>query len=380
MYFDYAATTPPNEDVLKTFNTVNRDFWANPHALHRPGMRAESLLEQSRKQVLSLLGSSNEFRCVFTSGATESNNLAIKGAAHAYAKRGRHIITSAAEHPSVLYVCQALAHEDFELTVLPVNRDGVVEPKVLEDALRPDTTLVSLMHVNNETGSVNDILRLGAIVKEKSSAVFHVDAAQSVGKYVLELDGGPVDLLTFSAHKFFGLKGAGALIIKQRMGLSTQLHGGGQESGLRSGTADTARAAAIAKALRLSLENRAEVFDRVQSYKEAIAATMQEIEGVDLNGTLENSSPFIINFSVAGVRPETLLHGLADKEIYISTVSACSAQKVAESSVVLATTGSQERARTSIRISLSALTTRDEIETLCSVLGPVIESLRFKKK
>jgi cysteine desulfurase len=380
MYFDYAATTPPNDEVLATFDAVNREFWANPHALHQPGLRAESLLERSREQVLELLGADKEYRCVFTSCATESNNMAIKGIARQRRERGTHIITSAAEHPSVLEVCRFLEGEGYELTILPVNRAGAVEPDALRDALRPDTTLVSLMHVNNEVGSINDIIKLGAIIKEHSSAAFHVDAAQSAGKFALSLDGGPIDLLSFSAHKFFGLKGAGALILKERMELPLLLQGGGQESGFRSGTADTARAAAVAKALRLSLENRAEVFAKVGAYKKVIIEALNKIDGVELNGIPATASPFILNCSVAGVLPETILNGLAEQEIYISTVSACAAQKTTESSVVLAVTGSHARAQTSIRISLSALTTQQEVAVLCTKLGPVIEALRFKRK
>jgi cysteine desulfurase len=380
MYFDYAATTPPNSEVLKTFDAVNRGFWANPQALYRPGMRAESLLEQARQQVLTLLEAEQGYRCIFTSGATESNNMALIGMARQYRERGRHIITSAVEHPSVLEVCRFLKNEGWDLTVIPVNRSGFVDPDTLQKELRPDTTLVSLMHVNNETGSINDIMQLGKLIKKESQAAFHVDAAQSVGKLPLSLDGGPVDLLTFSAHKFFGLKGSGALILRDRLELPALLHGGGQESGLRSGTADPARAAALAKALRLSLENHDEVYSRVQSYKKIIVNTLEAIAGTELNGSLEQSSPFVINYSVSGVRPETILQGLAENDIYISTVSACSARKTAESSVVLALTGSHERAQTSIRISLSALTTQEEVETLCKTMGPLIESLRFKRK
>lgn len=380
MYFDYAATTPPNDEVLKTFDRVNRDFWANPHALHRPGMRAESLLEQAREQVLMLLGADNEYRCVFTSGATEGNNMGLKGIARYCQSRGNHIITSSMEHPSVLEVFRFLENEGCELTVLPINSVGTVEPDALGEALRADTILVSLMHVNNEIGSINDVMKLGNIIKEKSGAAFHVDAAQSVGKFALSLDGSPIDLLTFSAHKFFGLKGAGALLLKKRIQIPPLLHGGGQESEFRSGTADVARAAALAKALRLSLKDHDAVFSRVQVYKETIASAFSAIDGVDLNGMLENASPFVINYSVSGIRPETILHALAEQQIYISTVSACSARKTAESSVVLALTGSHERAQTSIRISLSALTTQEEVDALCQALGPMIESLRFNRK
>lgn len=380
MYFDYAATTPPNSEVLETFEKVNREFWANPHALHRPGVRADTLLEQARRQVLSLLSADSNYRCVFTSGATESNNMAIKGIARQYQSRGMHLITSAVEHPSVLEVFRSLEKEGWEISVLPVNGEGCVEPKTLQEALRPDTMLVSLMHVNNEIGSVNDLQQLGRIIKTHSDAFFHVDAAQSVGKLALALDGGPIDLLTFSAHKFCGLKGTGALILGNKVQLPPLFHGGGQELGLRSGTADVAAAAALAKALRIALDRRDTAYEKVAGFKCRIAEAFEAIQGIDLNGALEAGSPFVFNCSVAGVRPETILQALAEQEIFISTVSACSSSKVPESSVVLALTGSQERARTSIRISLSALTTDEEVTALCKTLKPTIESLRFKKK
>ncbi|MDF7825244.1 cysteine desulfurase family protein [Pontiellaceae bacterium B12227] len=380
MYFDYAATTPPNSEVLKTFEKVNREFWANPHALHRAGVRAETLLEQARRQVLTLFGAESAYRCIFTGGATESNNMAIKGVARQYESRGKHLITSAVEHPSVLGVFQWLEKEGWEVTILPVNAAGCVEPHILQDALRPDTMLVSLMHVNNEIGAINNVEALGRMIKTQSPAFFHVDAAQSVGKIDLSLANSPIDLLTFSAHKFCGLKGSGALLLKNKVQLPPLFHGGGQESGYRSGTADVATAAALAKALRIALEGRATAYQRVCSYKQTIAETFSGIDGTELNGALENSSPFVINYSVRGVRPETILHALEEQDMYISTVSACSAAKTPESSVVLALTGNHERAQTSIRISLSSLTAPEEIDALCATLKPTIESLRFKKK
>lgn len=380
MYFDYAATTPPNGEVLKTFDAVNRDFWANPRSLYEPGARAEQLLEQARNQVQTLLGANRDYRCIFTSGATESNNLAIKGVAHHSRHRGRHIVTSAVEHPSVMEVCRYLVQEGWEVEVLPVNPSGTVDPERLGEVLRPDTVLVSLMHVNNEIGAINDITQLGSLVKEQSRAVFHVDAAQSVGKHSISLEGSPIDLLTFSAHKFFGLKGTGALLLRDGIQVRPLLHGGGQEFELRSGTADPARAAAMARALRLCTENLDEVFARVKSFNEIIAGVFDVIPDSILNGTQEDSSPFIINFSIAGIRPETLVHALAEKGIYISTVSACATRKSAESAVVYALTGSHERAQTSIRISMSARTTRAEVDTLCRTMGPLVQQLRMNRK
>ena len=380
MYFDSAATTPPDPEVLKTFDAVNRDFWANPGSLYRPGLRAEGLLEQARAQVLSLLGAAGGgYRCIFTSGATESNNTAIRGVAQLCANRGRHLISSAVEHPSVLRVFQALEAEGWEITLLPVDGNGAVEPAPLEAALRPETVLVSLMHVNNEVGAINPLPILGKIIREGSSALFHVDAAQSVGKMEIGLRDGHIDLLSFSAHKFFGLKGSGALILPEGLELPPLLHGGGQEFGLRSGTADPARAATLARALRLAVEGSAAAGERVRNFRRQIIGAMEAVEQTRLNGAAEGVSPYIINFSVAGVNPETVLQALSEREIYISTVSACSARRTEESHVVRALSGSAERARSSIRISLSARTTQPEVDALCAALPEVIGQLRFKR-
>ena len=379
MYFDYAATTPPNKEVLDTFIKVNQQFWANPHALHRPGMRAESLLEQSRAQILSLLHGESRHQVLFTSGATESNNMALKGVAKLYRHRGRHIITTSIEHPSVAKVCDELQKEGFEVTTLYGNEQGVVTQESLRSALRPDTILVSIMHANNEIGSINDIEALARTTKEQSDALFHTDCAQSVGKLAVSLKEGAIDMLTFSAHKFFGLKGAGCLLLPQRLKLPALLHGGGQEFEYRSGTADVARAASTAKALRLALENLDDNFERVLAYKKRVAKALLSLDGVTLNGSLEEASPYVLNVSIEGVRPETILQGLAQKDIYISTVSACSARKSDESSVVYALTQSHSRAKSSIRISFSALTTEAEITALIATLEPTISTLRFKR-
>jgi cysteine desulfurase len=380
LYFDHAATTPPDEAVLETYDAVNRGFWANPQSLHRQGLRAEALMEQARRQVLELLGAANGYRCIFTSGATEANNMALVGAARLFRDRGKHIVASAVEHPSVLEVCRFLESEGWELSLVPVNAAGSVDAESLAPLLRPETAVVSLMHVNNETGSVNDIATLGALVKQTCHAAFHVDAAQSIGKFALELEGTSIDMLTFSAHKFFGLKGSGALILRDRLEIPPLIRGGGQEYGLRSGTSDTARAAALAKALRLAMDRRDEAFAMATELRAQIVEAFQSIPGTALNGSKDGSSPFIVNFSIGGVRPETLLQAMSERDIHISTVSACSTRKTAESAVVLALTGSHERAANSIRISLSAKTTQHEVDRLCETADPLIETLRLTRK
>lgn len=373
IYLDNAATTKPHPEVLDTFNKVNETFWANPHSLHKIGERAEQLLEQARTQVTDLLGG-KEYRAIFTSGASESNNLALKGIAELHNARGKHIITTNSEHPSVDNVVNWLEKQGYEISKIPVNSDGAVTAKQVEDALREDTILVSTMMVNNESGAINPITEIAQLVKNHR-ALFHVDAVQGVGKLPFSLSETPVDLLSLSAHKFFGLKGSGVLIMKERQSIAPQIIGGGQEFDFRSGTADVPRAAAFAKALRLATESLDEKVNTIKKLNTHLRNGLSKLEGVQFNSP-ENGSPYILNCSVSGIRPETILHGLVKEEIYISTVSACSSKKVEMSPIIFAMTHDEKRASSSIRISLSSNNTPEEIERFLSVFKNTITTLR----
>lgn len=373
IYLDNAATTPPNPEVLETFNKVNEAFWANPHSLHRIGERAEQLLEQARSQVTSLLGG-EDYRAIFTSGATESNNLALKGIAEIHKARGKHIITTNSEHPSVENVAIWLETQGYKITRLPVNEEGAVTVEQVKEALTEETILVSIMMVNNESGAVNPIKEIAQLMKNER-ALFHVDAVQGIGKLQFLLKESPVDLLSLSAHKFFGLKGSGVLIMKERQTIAPQIIGGGQEFDIRSGTADVPRAAAFAKALRLSLENLDSKEKHVKKLNTTLREKLSSLQGVKFNSP-ESGSPYILNLSVSGVRPETILHGLVKDEIYISTVSACSSKKAELSPIILNLTGDEERARSSIRISLSHQNTESEINSFLNTFFKTVQTLR----
>ncbi|NQU41369.1 MAG: cysteine desulfurase [Lentisphaerae bacterium] len=372
IYLDNAATTPPDPAVLETFNKVYATFWANPHSLHRPGEQAEQLLEQARAQVTELLGGSG-YRTLFTSGATESNNLAIKGVVEQYRARGNHLITTNSEHPSVEKVMQWLEGAGCVVTRLPVGPDGAVTPGQVEAALTHQTILVSTMWVNNETGAVNPISAIAGCLSAHQ-ALYHVDGAQGIGKLPFSLAETPVDFLSFSAHKFFGLKGSGALILRERQQLPPQLLGGGQEFGLRSGTADVPRAAACAKALRLSFDGLAPKLANAGVLNDLLRKGLAGLPQIVINSP-QTASPYILNGSVSGIKSETILHGLVGEAIYISTASACASKGTEPSPVILALTGDKERARNTIRISLSHLTTREDIEQFLDALARIMNKL-----
>ncbi len=374
IYLDNAATTKVNSEVLDTFNKVHETFFGNPHSLHTLGVRAESLLEQSRSQILTLL-KAEKYRCIFTSGATEANNLAIRGLLARYKHRGKHIITSMGEHPSVLSTIMSMKDEGYEVTTLSIEESGTIKLDELKDALCEDTILVSLMAVNNELGSITPIEEAGTIIKEKSEAFFHVDAVQSIGNLPLSLKESTIDMLSFSSHKFHGLKGSGALLVKNRINLVAQITGGDQESGLRSGTVDVPSAACLAKALRLATERMETALPRLENLRERTYSGVNELPGITFNSNKEGS-PFIYNFSAKGIQPETLLHGLAEKEIYISTISACSSRSAKESRPVFELTKSRERATTSVRISLSTYTQVSDIEEFLRALKSVLKKIR----
>ncbi len=374
IYFDNAATTKPNPEVLDTFTKVYENFWANPHSLHKIGERAEQLLEQARAQVTSLLDGTG-YRAIFTSGATESNNLAIKGVAEMFRSRGTHIITTNSEHPSVDEVVTWLEEtQGFRITRLPVGSDGSVTLQQVEDALTDDTVLVSIMFVNNESGAINPIEEIANLLKNHR-ALFHVDGVQGIGKLPFSLKKSPVDFLSLSAHKFHGLKGSGVLILPERQKIAEQTIGGGQEFGLRSGTADVPRAAAFAKALRLSLENISESEPNVRKLHALLRSELEQFPGVEINSPV-NGSPYILNVSVSGIRPETILHGLVKEEVFISTVSACSSKKTERSEIIYALTGDEQRAESSIRISLSSQSTTAEVKEFLSIFTTTVNTLR----
>lgn len=353
IYLDNSATTKPYPEVLQVHQQVSERFFGNPSSLHQLGIDASRLLSETRKQILHYTGFT-QYEIIFTSGATEANNIAIKGAALAKMNRGRHIVTTAIEHPSVIESFEQLKTLfGFDISYIQVNEHGRADMTHLKEVLRPDTVLVSLMHVNNETGAIQPIEEAASIIRKYAKeAIFHVDGVQGIGKVPLpkEMD---IDLLTMSGHKIHGLKGTGALFLKKEIVLAPFITGGEQELGLRSGTENPAGAVSLAKAIKQSFEYLNKHHDEMIALKTQLEQQLGKIEGVVINTPLTHSAPHIVNFSVPGIQIEVLLHMLEKEGIYVSTTSACSAKKKEPSRVLLAMGKSEEAAKSSMRISLT---------------------------
>jgi cysteine desulfurase len=375
IYLDNSATTKPFPEVVDSFVTVATKYFGNPSSLHELGMKAERLLTQAREQIAAAL-QVKPSEIIFTSGGTEANNFAIKGVAFQYRHRGNHIITTAIEHPSVSETCQQLEQLGFEVTYLPVNENGVVTVEQVKKALRDDTILVSIMHVNNEVGAIQPVEEIGALLSRYPKTIFHVDRVQGISKVPLDMKKANIDLCTMSAHKFHGLRGAGILYVRQGIQLSPLLAGGGQEMQLRSGTENVPAIVAMAKALRMSLEKFDKQIDYLLEVKQAWLNELKEIPFIQINTPLEHSAPHIINFSLDGIKPEVFVHELEKNDIFVSTTSACSSKKKAPSKTLLAMGMGDERAESGIRISLSFENTLEEIPIAIAVMKKAIEKLR----
>ncbi|WP_100399888.1 cysteine desulfurase family protein [Bacillus sp. FJAT-44742] len=367
IYLDNSATTSPYPEAVNTFTQVSQQFFGNPSSLHSVGLDTEMLLTKARSSIARLLHITPS-ELIFTSGGTEGNNLAIKGAALEHQGRGRHVITTEVEHPSVKEAFSHLEKIGFEVTWLPVNKDGRLEVETLVESLREDTILVSVIHVNNEMGTIQPIEEIGTVLKDWPKAVFHVDHVQGMTKVPLSFKEAHIDLCTFSAHKFHGLKGTGAIYIRSGVKLSPLFHGGSQELAHRPGTENVAGIAAMAKALRLSLEKKEKERDKMERLKEKLMNALDRVEGVYVNTPRKGSAPHIVNFSIPGVKPEVLIQALTKKDIHVSTRSACSSRLHEPSEVLLAAGKSRARAESAIRVSFSLETTEAEIEALLGEL------------
>lgn len=377
IYLDYAATTPVDPQVAEKMMaclTLDGNF-ANPASRsHLYGWKAEEAVEMARRQVADLVGADPR-ELVWTSGATESDNLAIKGVAHALADQGRHIITSKIEHKAVLDSCHQLEREGFEVTYLQPGAEGIISPEQLEAALRDDTVLVSLMHVNNELGTVNDIAALGAVA-HAHKVLFHVDAAQSTGKLPIDLKALPVDFMSFSAHKTYGPKGIGALFVRRGLPLrlEAQIHGGGHERGMRSGTLATHQIVGMGEAFALAGSLMLAEVQRISALRDALMAGLAELDGVTLNGSADARVPHNLNLAFAGVDGELLL--LALKDLALSSGSACTSAAVEPSYVLRAIGLSDELAHSSIRLSLGRFSSEQDVARAAEVICLVVNRLR----
>ncbi len=354
IYLDYSATTPVNKEVLETFNKVCLDFPGNPNSLHRLGVEAKKLIDSATSQIKDLLNVEHEV--IYTSGSSESNNLAIKGVCLKHSGIGKHIITTNLEHSSIygpIGYLQKLGYEvDFVKT-----KNGVVDLEDLKNLLREDTVLVTIASVNSETGKLQNIEEIGKLLKDKK-CFFHVDMTQSVGKININMN--DIDLVSFSAHKFYGLKGIGVLLRKENVTLEPLINGGKSTTVYRSGTPALPLIVSISKALRLALTDLDKKYDYILELNNYIKNELKDLENVKINSD-ENSIPHMLNLSVMHVKPETFQHALEEYDVFISTQSACSANNPV-SKAVLEVTNDEERAKHSIRISLSSLTTKEEVD------------------
>ncbi|MFN2747632.1 cysteine desulfurase family protein [Bacillus sp. z60-18] len=376
IYLDNSSTTKPYQEILQIYEQVNQRFFGNPSSLHRHGVEADQLLTEARQQIKSAL-SLSRYDVVFASGASEANNMALKGTALAHQHKGKHIITSSIEHPSVSESLEQLKEAfDFEVTYLPVDGQGFVSPEQLEKALRKDTILVSVMHVNNETGAIQPIEEIGRIVKEKSRAYFHVDYVQGINKVPLDITRSAIDLCTISGHKFHGLKGTGALILKEELTLFPLISGGEQQNNRRAGTENTAGAVSLAKAVNMSSKDYDDYIEEMKAAKSDMIRELKEIKGVILNTPETGSAPHIINFSVPGMKAEVLLHMLEERDIFVSTTSACSSKQHKPSKVLSAMGKGDEAAKSSIRVSLTYRDGRETVEPFMTALKESLHKLK----
>ncbi|MBY8913151.1 cysteine desulfurase [Bacillus sp. YC2] len=376
IYLDNSSTTEPYEDVLEVYKQTSSRYFGNPSSLHRLGTETEQLLEAAAQQIKKTLRLKN-YDIVFTSGATEANNAALKGAAWANMKKGRHIIATAVEHPSVTETLDQLTELfGFEVTYLPVNQDGFVSVQDVKEAIRPDTIMVSMMHVNNEVGSIQPVKETGDLLKQHRDILFHVDHVQGIHKVPLSIEEAGIDLCAISGHKFHGLKGTGALLVKKGTRLNPLITGGSQQKGIRAGTEHTAGAVSLAKAVNLSAREMAERLSSMEEAKKVLIKRLSETEGVVINTPAENSAPHIINFSVPGVKAEVLLHMLEEKGIYVSTTAACSAREHKPSRVLLQMNKGEQIASSSIRASLNFSQTAEVAEPFMNALVPAVQKLK----
>lgn len=374
IYLDNSATTKPHPEVLKSFQQVSTSFFANPSSIHQLGGETEKLLYKSKQQAAMLLNV-HEDEIIFTSGGTEGNNIAIKGVALQHQARGKHIITTEIEHPSVYEACKSLESLGFDVTYIPVNQDGVISVSDVVQAIRQDTILISIMHINNEIGSIQPIEEIGQIAKKHPKLLFHVDYVQGLGKVPLILEDSGIDLCTMSGHKIHGLKGTGILYRRRGVKLFPLFHGGDQEYKLRSGTENLAGAVSFVKALRMIKERERLEATELKQLHQHLRRELQEIDEIQIN-TPENSAPHIMNFSIPGLKPEVMIHTLGKQGIFISTKSACSSKDLDESRIIKACGYSQDRSKSALRVSLSYDNTLEEINVLVKQLKVALTQLK----
>lgn len=377
LYFDHAASTPPFPEVIDSVTKTMQQYYANPSSIHRLGQAAEQLLHKAREVVAGSLGVDAQ-TIVFTSGGTESNNLAIKGAVLAYRNRGNHIVTTAIEHASVYECCKQLEQAGYRVTYISADASGRVDPDEVRQALTEETVLVSIMHVNNETGSIQPIEQIGAILRDYPRILFHVDAVQSLGKIpVLPREWG-IDLLSGSAHKFHGPRGSGLLYVRSNVTLAPLQAGGAQEGGRRSGTEHVALIVGMAKALRMMTEQLPANMEHLYRLRERLLHHIAMIPELEVIGSTNSDemAPHIVQCVFPGMKPEVVVHALEEHGIYISTRSACSSGELKPSRILSGMGLPEYWAQSGLRISMAETHTEQDIDVLGDALKRVVAQLK----
>lgn len=375
IYLDYSATTPTNDEVLDTFVKVSKEFIGNPNSLHTLGRKSADLIDAATKQIADILNI-NPKEIIYTSGASESNNTVIKGICLQYQNRGKHIITTNFEHSSIYGPLSYLQTLGFEVDFVKTDENGIVDLDDLKKLLRDDTILVSITAVNSEIGIIEPIEEIGEILKDYPKCFFHSDLTQIIGKKKVNLEN--IDLASFSAHKIFGIKGIGGLIKKEKINLMPLIHGGKSTTIYRSGTPAVALIASLSKAMRLAYQNIEDNYKYVEKLNSKLRNELGKYSTIHINSN-DKCLPYILNLSVLGVKPETMLHALEEKEIYISTQTACASSN-SYSKAVYSLTNSKELAETSIRISISYVTKEEEIDIFLKEFIDTIDRLMLRSK
>ncbi len=376
VYFDNSATTKPYDEVMEVIIDTMKNYYGNPSSAHTLGLKAEGKMNESRQIVADTLGCSRE-EVVFTSGGSESNNFLIRG----FIKEGAHVITTKIEHPSIIGTCRQLESEGIRVTYLNVDNNGRIDLDELDKSINKDTQMVSIMHVNNEIGTVQDIEKIGKLIKEKSSKIkFHVDAVQSYGKYKINVKKYNIDLLSASGHKIHGPRGIGIAYVRKGLMPKPLIFGGGQERSLRSGTENLAAMVGFAKAAEKIYKNLEENYKKVAEVKNYFIGKLQSISDAKINSSGEEYSPYVLSVSFRGVRGEVLLHSLEAKGIYVSTGSACSAKGNKESHVLHAIMLKPEEIQGTIRFSFSEYNTKEEVDYTIENLDKSLKFLRRVSK
>ena len=376
IYFDNSATTKPYPEALATYTEVANRIWGNPSSLHNLGSQATRILEASRKQIAELIGKKAE-EIYFTSGGTEGDNWILKGVAFEKAPYGKHIIVSDIEHPAIKESAAWLKTQGFEVDYAPVDARGFVKVDALDNLLRPDTTLVSVMAVNNEIGSIQPIHDIAALLEDRPTVSFHVDAVQALAKVATEVYlPERVDFATFSSHKFHGLRGVGFVYIKEGKKITPLLTGGGQEKEMRSTTENVAGIAATAKALRLAMENQEAFVSKTQQMKEVIRKELANYPDVTVFSGEDHFAPHILTFGIKGVRGEVVVHAFEEFDIYISTTSACSSKAGKPAGTLIAMGVDKSIAQTAVRLSLDLENDMSQVEQFLTKFKLIYEKTR----